>query len=236
MIAVRRSGIIACRNFPLVYCNIPKSGCTTIKNVMHRIDTGSFLEDPLTIHSRTDLLVRSRLETDTIEARLKTDFVFTFVRNPLSRGYSCFNEKIATDGKYSIPEGTAAVQSFGANFSGDQTPDQHRDNFKAFLRLVNASTKGEAIQNPHWLPQMFCFQKWVFPCRMPDFFGKVENLNKEMEFVLRLVGSDFDMATCPRMNEGPPPPFTLAEIIDDEIVELAKTAYSADLRGFGYSL
>lgn len=236
MIPVHRSGMIACRNFPLIYCNVPKSGCTTIKNVMHRVDAGSFLEDPLTIHARQDLLVRSKLDAQAIAARLKTDFVFTFVRNPLSRGYSCFNEKIVTVGKYSIPKGRMAVQSFGADFSKPDTPDRHRANFKAFLRFVKASVDGEAVQDPHWLPQTFILRKSVYPCRTPDFFGKVENLNKEMAFVLSFVCADFDMATCPRMNEGPPPPYKLSEIIDDEIVDLARSVYSADLKNFGYSL
>ena len=35
-----------------------------------------------------------KAQPEAIERRLKTDLVFTFVRHPLKRAYSCFNEKI----------------------------------------------------------------------------------------------------------------------------------------------
>ena len=53
----RLSGFWAAATAPLVYVNMPKSGCTTIKNLLYRIDSGSFLDDPLTIHGRPELMV-----------------------------------------------------------------------------------------------------------------------------------------------------------------------------------
>ncbi len=51
---------VAVQNLPLIYVNMPKSGCTTIKNLLHRIDRGTFLADPLTIHRRKDLFAQRR--------------------------------------------------------------------------------------------------------------------------------------------------------------------------------
>lgn len=229
-------GVVACRNFPIIYCNMPKAACTTIKNIMHRIDAGSFLEEPITIHSRKDLLVRPTEEPDTILGRLTSDFVFTFVRNPLKRGYSCFNEKIFSTGPYASQRGRDAIKKYGADFDGECTVERHRHNFKAFLAMVDKAEAGEEIQNPHWLSQSRVLTKWTFPHRNPDFIGRLENFNAEMGDILARAGSDFDVTTSPRMNEGDPPPFSLEEIIDDEIIETAKCVYAGDLEMFGYQL
>lgn len=203
---------------------------------MHRIDKGEFIEDPLKIHARQDTLVRSKTNPEKIKERLNTDFVFTFVREPLARAYSCFNEKIVHVGPYSIKKGRNALETYGADFKSVSDPETHRKNFKLFLKFVRNAVAGEALWDPHWMPQTLLLRRSVYPHRIPNFFGKVENLNKEMGFVLSFVGSDFDMSTCPRMNEGPPPPFKLREIVDDEIIETAKAIYKSDLRAFGYSL
>ena len=52
-------GLIAVPSLPVVYVNMPKSGCTTIKNILHRLDSGAFLAEPLTIHERPDLFVHA---------------------------------------------------------------------------------------------------------------------------------------------------------------------------------
>ena len=98
----RPTGFWASATAPLVYANMPKSGCTTIKNLLYRIDSGAFLDDPLTIHGRPELMVHWKAQPEAIERRLKTDLVFTFVRHPLKRAYSCFNEKIHFRSIYSF--------------------------------------------------------------------------------------------------------------------------------------
>ena len=70
------------------------SGSCSFPGLTFAIDSGGWLDDPLTIHGRPELMVHWKAQPEAIERRLKTDIVFTFVRHPLKRAYSCFNEKI----------------------------------------------------------------------------------------------------------------------------------------------
>ena len=235
----KSTGLIAPRTVPLIYCNMPKSGCTTIKNILHRLDTGSFPEDPLEIHFRKDTLLRVNEDPDRMFERLKTDVVFTFVRHPLKRAYSCFNEKAYSQTEYSFPWlRNTLIKNFDATFEDPASLEQHRLNFKKFLRFVRQSMGPKAtpkMRNPHWSSQTVCLYRSVLPWRMPDFVGRVENFSEHMAVVLGLVGLklDFDV---PKFNEGPNPPFTYEQILDDEIAELGQTIFRKDFQRFGYKL
>lgn len=230
-------GFVAARNVPVLYVNMPKSGCTTIKNILHRIDSGRFLDDPLTIHSRKDLFVRPERDLEELVRRVREELVFTFVRHPLRRSYSCFNEKIHFRLKYSFGRVRKdIVNKYGARFVEAPSLEEHRENFKRFLRFAQDSFDGTNgwRRDPHWCPQSMVInniRRW----RMVDFIGRVENFDAHMKAVMGLAGIPFDFDT-PRMNEGPPPPWAYDEVLDDEIRALGGKLFESDLRNFGYSL
>ncbi len=231
----RPAGFLASVAKPLVYINMPKSGCTTIKNLMVRLDTGAFIDDPLTIHGRKDLLVHWKIHPEAVAARLKTDLVFTFVRHPLKRSYSCFNEKIHFTSIYSFGKVRQYIaRQYGAKFEEAPSLELHRENFKRFLRFSQDSVdrKNDIRRDPHWSPQSVVLagsDRW----RRPDFIGKVERFDAGMDAVLGLAGVTRDFAT-PRMNEGPPPPWRYEDVIDDEIRAMGAKLFADDLRNFGY--
>ncbi len=231
----RPAGFLASVARPLIYINMPKSGCTTIKNLLVRLDTGAFIDDPLTIHGRKDLLVHWKIQPETVAARLKTDFVFTFVRHPLKRSYSCFNEKIHFTSIYSFGKVRQYIaKNYGARFEDAPSLELHRENFKRFLRFSQDSVDrtNDMRRDPHWSPQSVVLagsDRW----RRPDFIGKVERFDAGMDAVLGLAGVARDFET-PRMNEGPPPPWRYEEVIDDEIRAMGAKLFADDLRNFGY--
>ena len=230
-------GFVAVPSLPVVYINMPKSGCTTIKNVLHRIDSGAFLSDPLTIHERPDLFVHADRAPDELARRLSRDLVFTFVRHPLQRAYSCFNEKVHFRTKYSFGGVRRYIAAnYGAEFVDVPSVDMHRANFKAFLRFAQDSFGGENgwRRDAHWCPQSMVLNQ-VRRWRMVDFIGRVEHLDVQLKAVLALTGIAFDFE-APRMNEGPPAPFRYQEVLDDELCALGGALYASDLRDFGYSL
>jgi hypothetical protein len=206
---------------------------------LHRLESGSFLEDPITIHARKDILIRAVAEPDVIFERLKTDVVFTFVRHPIKRAYSCFNEKVHFTTKYSFPWVRSVVaRRFGAVFDGDVTLERHRENFKSFLKYVRycMGPKGTLkMRNPHWAPQSDILDRSVLAWRLPDFIGRVEDFNRHMQLVLKLAKVDVDLEV-PRFNEGPPPPFKYEEILDDDILRLGEAIFSDDFQRFGYNV
>jgi hypothetical protein len=235
--AQKPGGFLAARSVPILYVNMPKSGCTTIKNILHRFDSGSFITDPLTIHKRKDLLVRPERETEEILRRLRQDPVFTFVRHPLQRAYSCFNEKVHFQTPYSFPRVRAAIAAdYGARFEAAPALERHRENFKAFLRFSRDSFEGRNgwRRDPHWCPQTMVLQntrRW----RLVDFIGRVERFEEHLKVALGLAGAAYDFHV-PRMNEGPAPPWRYEDVIDDEARALGAAFFSDDLRNFGYSL
>ena len=233
----RPAGFWASATAPLVYINMPKSGCTTIKNLLYRIDSGTFLDDPLTIHGRPELMVHWKAQPEEIERRLKTDIVFTFVRHPLKRAYSCFNEKIHFTSVYGFGKVRAFIADrYGARFVDAPPLELHRENFKRFLRFSQElldKTNGMR-RDPHWSPQTTVLagsDRW----RRPDVIGKVERFDAGMDAVLALAGVTRDFET-PRMNEGPPPPWRYEEVVDDEIRGLGARLFADDLRNFGYAI
>ena len=233
----RPQGFVAAPGVPLLYVNVPKSGCTTIKNILHRLGSGSFIDDPLTIHARKDLFVRPERAPEELARRLERDLVFTFVRHPLRRAYSCFNEKVHFQTRYSFARVRRSVaQDYGARFVENPPVELHRENFKAFLRF-SADSFGGANgwrRDPHWCPQSMVLQsaqRW----RNVDFIGRVEKLDAHLQAVMALAGVPYALET-PRLNEGPAPPWAYEDVLDDEIRALGGALFAADLRGFGYSL
>lgn len=221
---------------PIVYVNMPKSGCTTIKNVLHRLNTGQFLDDPLTIHARKDLFLRAPDDADEIGRRLQDCLVFTFVRHPLKRAYSCFNEKIHFTSKYGFGKvRDCCVADYGARFVDAPEIELHRQNFKAFLRFATDSMEGRNgwRRDPHWCPQSRALNR-VRRWRMVDFVGRVERFDEHLKAILNLAGIAYDFET-PRMNEGPKPPYAYDSIVDDEVLSLGEALYQSDFRHFGYA-
>ena len=152
---------ISCRRYPIVYCSIPKSGCTTIKNLMYYIDNGAYYANPLSIHDdREALLWPNGTDRDAyIKAIENRKIVFTFVREPFARAYSAFNEKIFYEGEYAFPRfRNLLIQEYGATFPRPGEAyrvGQHADNFLKFLTFVRDGLveKVRHRWDPHWAPQ-----------------------------------------------------------------------------------
>jgi hypothetical protein len=233
----RPRGFLAAKAVPILYLNMPKSGCTTIKNVMQRLDAGRFIDDPLTIHRRKDLLVRPEREPEEIVRRLGRDPVFTFVRHPLRRAYSCFCEKVHFQTPYSFPRVRQTVANdYGARFDAAPSADLHRENFKAYLRFARDSFRARNAwrRDPHWCPQVMVLnnaRRW----RALDFIGRVEQFDAHLHVAFGLAGIALDFEV-PRMNEGPSAPWPYEAMLDDEVRALAEDFLGEDLRTFGYSL
>jgi hypothetical protein len=233
----RLRGFVAVRTLPVLYVNMPKSGCTTIKNLLHRLETGAFLDDPLTIHDRKDLFVRPEREPEEVARRIRHDPVFTFVRHPLRRAYSCFNEKIHFRGKYAFGRVRGCVaKDYGARFDAEPTLERHRENFKCFLRFATDSfqSRNGWRRDPHWCPQTMVLNQ-AQRSRTIDFVGRVERFDAHLRVALGLAGVVCDLEV-PRLNEGPPPPWRYEEVLDDEVRALGRALYAADFERLGYDL
>lgn len=232
---------IACRRHPIVYCSIPKAGCTTIKHLMYYIDNGAYYPDHLAIHNDPHALLWARSEErdDYIEAIQKRKITFTFVREPFARAYSAFNEKIHFTSKYSFPAFRAMlINEYGAVFPDTAetiTPAHHSDNFLKFLHLVRDGMTEPVRKkwDPHWAPQtqlLAMFRRYI----SIDLVGRLEAFTPAMAYVLEIGEVKRPVDLSVRFNEGPRPPYRLQEIMTPPILETLLGLYGEDIEHFGY--
>jgi hypothetical protein len=237
-----RERVILCRRYPIAYVNVPKSACTTIKNIMYFLDTGEPYPDPLAIHADKTGLRSAALrdEKELAAAMSGITFCFTFVREPFARSFSAFNEKIFHQEKYSFPRFRDEITgNYGANFSDSGTPlysrDQHADNFQRFLTFVrdNVAGRTQLPPNRHWIPQSAILGRWRRSQGI-DFVGRVEKFEDGMNYVLAAAGYPDRLDLPVRYNPGPKPPFTLNDVMNNTIGNLLHEIYESDLREFRY--
>lgn len=232
---------IACKRHPIVYCSIPKAGCTTIKHLMYVMDNGVPYPDQLAIHNDPDALLwaRSADRNAYEQALANRKITFTFVREPFSRAYSAFNEKVHFVSKYAFPHiRDILIREYGAVFPapGEEiAPDRHADNFLKFLALVRDGL-AEPVRrkwDPHWAPQtqlLGMFRQHIGI----DLVGRLETFASGMRYVLEAgdVNQPIDLAT--RFNEGPRPPYRLHDIMTPATLEALLDIYGEDVENFGY--
>ena len=237
----KKLGGILCRNYPIMYINMPKSACTTIKNILYFVDNGEPFPDPLAIHADKRGLLKDFKphKREYRRAARRNNFCFTFVREPLSRCYSAFNEKIFHQGKYSFAKyRRLLVENYNCRFPSEGDPytiEQHSENFRCFLNFVADNMAGQTSLKPnlHWAPQSKIIRRWRVR-RVIDMVGRVEKFEEGMTYMLAMAGYAGTVDLKMRFNEGPRPPFSLEEIVTPEIQEALEYIYEGDLRDFGY--
>jgi hypothetical protein len=239
-------GVIVCRNLPLIYLTIPKSACTTIKNLLYWLDTGQVFAQPLAIHKMMrdgllpDTFVPMGEDCDSFIRHRRVSF--TFVRNPLSRVYSCFNDKVFHQSPHSFGWlRKRLINDYGMAFDDVErgySSSEHSDNFKRFLFFVrdNIAGKTSAKLDGHWLPQAGIIRRYSKLMNI-DVIGKVESYESDIDVVLNRIGiADRENLRKFKLNDGTPAPFTVDSVVTDEIRELVAEIYAGDYSMLGYRL
>ena len=237
---------MATSQLPLAYLNMPKSACSTIKNILYFLETGDWYSDPLAIHRHLKeggpLLRGKKLVDHRQSHHLQRPYVaFTFVRHPGRRAYSAFIDKIWSQHPYSFP----VIQQYMRDERGvrladnlpNPTVDDVRAAFSAFLEFAvdNLAHKTPFPSNPHCQVQ---FQRLRGTAAREHlaFIGRVESFAIDMAALLQMAGCRLDPAevVSKRFNEGPPPPFSYDQVVDDAINDKLKAIYRLDYTAFGY--
>ena len=227
---------------PLLYMEMPKSACTTIKNILYQIEhDGAGYPDPLAIHAdKTALLKSENPDREAYWRAVKRRrLCFTFVREPYARAYSAFNEKFFHTGPYHLPQFRAVlVERYGVRFpdaGGAYSAEQHAESFERFLRFVK-DTLGNAAEikpDPHWMPQVMMMTRHAWRIGI-DFVGRTERFAEDMRHVLDVSGVNAPIDLGLRYNEGPPAPYALREIMTDQIAEALASIYGMDVTHYAY--
>ncbi|MBA3519107.1 MAG: sulfotransferase family 2 domain-containing protein [Rhizobiales bacterium] len=221
--------------YPLLFMPIPKSGCTSIRNYMFYLDYGYFCGTP---DSVMGYITQSGLQDGRDQmADRQGDFVFTFVRHPLRRAYSGFNDKAFHQHTHSFPWLRQKLIRRGATLKNkDPSVEEHRANFVIFLEKVYKdikNTKNKKV-NPHWDSQTRILRRKK-KRREIEFIGRLEHMERDFTSVLERAGyqSPFEFR---RFNEGPGYPHAYDVVVDASVQDLGRTIFSEDLEELGYEI
>lgn len=244
--ARKQNGLIATSALPLAYLNMPKAACSTIKNILYYLETGSWFSDPLGIHRHiqqgSTLLRGSAFAQHRDKNTLQRPYItFTFVRHPGRRAYSAFIEKIWFNHSYSFPRIRCFLQDVMSMVVDGSAEEPSlpvvRSAFSLFLDFVldNLAGKSPFPPDPHWASQYSRLRNFR-PADNISFVGRVESFRQDMTALLLMASYAEHTADLvdKRFNEGPPPPFAYEEVLDAAIAEKLLTIYKSDYSAFGY--
>jgi Sulfotransferase family len=227
-------GLLGSIKHDLIYMNLPKSGCTTIKNYLYYLDNGSFYSRPLHIHFDHSAHVRADRQPIELLAKLtRRAKVFTFIREPILRVYSSYNEKIHSLSRYSFGDiRFYLVDNYGLSFpaSGKISLDNHISNFLLFLNFLADNFAGSTPirQDYHWLAQHRVLKQHSKKIVI-DFIGIVETFERDFSELLFSAGVPNSLPFDRRFNEGPASLYSLKEVMNSEIAGRLHDLYATDI-------
>ncbi|MFZ5963125.1 sulfotransferase family 2 domain-containing protein [Thalassococcus sp. BH17M4-6] len=164
---------------------------------------------------------------------------FTVLRHPLARAHEAFCSRILTTGPGSFNAiRKTLIRAHNLPLPEGEPDDSydvtaHRAAFTAWLAFLKACLSGQTgvRVDAHWATQAQCLQGMA-EFTLPDMIIREDEMAAYLPALAMQVGHP-----APPDPERVPvrAPFSLAEIYDDEIEQLARDAYQRDYLMFGFS-
>jgi len=226
---------LATQKYKMMYMNMPKAACTSIKNYMYFMEHQKWFKTPLEIHWSEDPL-KWQTNRPYFNINAPDSFRFTFVRHPLKRAYSMYIEKFLGTGKYAFPDQRKTlIKHYNCDFKSKMTVARERKNFFAALNFIDDTIRGRVNSKTdyHWLPQTAIMKIEEVKYKL-QFIGKVENFNEDFNFVLK-KGNYEKPIDLIRFNESSGiKHFKYDEVMTPEILELGERIYHEDFIQLAY--
>ena len=185
----------------MLYCAIPKVGCTTFKRIIAKLTglTGTASDREMHVHDEDymeslGLRYLSRYNVDHIQHRLKHYFKFMIVRHPLERLLSAYRDKFTSvnehNAHFHFKYGRKIIRKFRYRPSRKSLKYGHDVTFPEFIKYIISLDNKIEEYNPHW----GSYTQLCYPAHIHyDFIGKFETLNKDTKYILHMI----DPAVCP---------------------------------------
>jgi len=189
----------------LVYLVNPKVAQTTITNT-----AGNPIKKEYSSLQEGDYGHKTR----TLTADEQSGYLFTFVRNPYARLYSCYRSKLIADKvKYNRPYGDFDFYLFGY-ISRDE-------GFATFVRKITKIPY--RLADRHFKPQHFAlYTDNTLPIA---YVGRFENLQDDFE----PVRTAYDLDPLPHLNPSKTTVEDWRDAYTPELIDLVASYYEADL-------
>jgi hypothetical protein len=142
-------------------------------------------------------------------------FVFTVVRNPITRLLSTYLDKVPQE-KYRI------------KFNFHHSDTRKTFSLEDFLQKLK---DGMIYQDIHWAPQRSILP---YDLNKYDYIGKFENLENDLDYIMKeIFGEKFEIHT---VNHHKTNSSTLLENISRREIVLIRNLYEGDFIQFGYDV
>nr|XP_054756837.1 carbohydrate sulfotransferase 11-like isoform X1 [Lytechinus pictus] len=192
----------------LLFCYIPKVGCSNWKRVLMVLDGKRDVMDDITsreAHAHNGITRFGMISKEEQEYRLQNYRKVMFVRNPLARVVSAYKNKFADLAVYRTAPpvfhkfGKRIVKRYRNNPSPLALTTGENVTFAEFVTYL--TNKNERLEfDRHW-KEMY---KLCSPCQIHyDFIGKLENAYDEAEYVLRNMNFTRSLSFPGRENSHP---------------------------------
>ncbi|XP_030628279.1 carbohydrate sulfotransferase 12-like [Chanos chanos] len=235
----------------IIYCYVPKVGCTQWKRVMIVLSetlkvNGVPYKNPLDIsyddtHVRTNLVFLNRFSKQVMKEKLEKYKKFIFVRHPYVRLISAYRDKFVKENQeFYTRYGVHMLRKYGNNSSPPaKVKVAHAagilPSFSNFIQYVtDPETLKHGLFDEHWR-QMYHL---CHPCQINyDFIGKMETMEEDAAFLLHILHVDNIVKLPPGYTNRTAESWVrewYANIPDEWKRKLYKI-YESDFKLFGYS-
>ncbi|XP_062986732.1 carbohydrate sulfotransferase 9 isoform X2 [Elgaria multicarinata webbii] len=173
----------------LLYCEVPKAGCSNWKRVLMVLgglaeSTANITHDA--VHYGKRLKKLDSYDLKGIHTRLKTYTKVISVRDPMERLVSAFRDKFEHPNSYYHPVfGKSIIKKYRLNADREALTTGSGVKFKEFIQYLLDPLRPVGMDT-HWEQ----INKLCYPCIINyDFIGKFETLEEDANHFLRLIGA-----------------------------------------------
>ena len=203
-----RRRFYVCHKRKILYFDVQKAASTTIKAKLSNLTT----RDTRSVHAA--LLSHTYFG---IHKKFRSFYKFTFVRNPLTRVVSCFEDKILRK-ESEHEENPYTFYLFGCL--------SHVTSFDHFVRTICKIP--DFLAESHFRSQYFLIYQYDKNLKL-DFIGKIEN-KKDFEF----IDKKLNLKNVKPLNVTSKGKIRLEDYYTEELLELVHKRYKKDFVHFGY--
>ncbi|KAM9376243.1 carbohydrate sulfotransferase 8-like [Pholidichthys leucotaenia] len=198
----------------LLYCEVPKAGCSNWKRVLMVLGGGATSTRDIphnAAHYGNHLRRLESYDRAGIAERLHSYTKVLFVREPFERLVSAFRDKFESPNSYYHPVfGRPIISRYRANASRTALRTGAGVTFREFVQYL-LDVRRPVGMDIHWEP----ISQLCNPCLLRyNFIGKFENLEEEANFLLRRIGAPANL-TFPDFKDRNP----LAERTSSKITQ-----------------
>ncbi|XP_072028846.1 carbohydrate sulfotransferase 11-like [Amphiura filiformis] len=231
--------------YKLMFCYIPKVGCSNWKRILMILEDHSRTIDDIDsreAHARNKLKVLRYYPGKQLENRLKNYRKFMFVRHPLSRIVSAYKNKYADLSVFRVAPrelrqyALRIMKKYRKKPTKRELTTGENITWSEWLQYIADPTEQKKFDR-HW-KEMY---KLCSPCAVDyDYIGKLENIKEEADFIMDKLDISHVVRYPDKANSHPTN--TSMGGIEEKFKEATKyqlrrisEIYALDFRLFGYT-